>query len=102
MAFLCVCCQELFCFRHGLTLVNANFDYDLRLCHFDRRATEWPEVEKSIKKKDFPSGLYASLRVLTPLRFAALEMTLTGALILHDWYNTIKAEKYNVSFLTER
>jgi hypothetical protein len=31
----------------------------LRLCHFDRRATKWPEVEKSIKNRFLDS---ASLR----------------------------------------
>ena len=45
------------------TRCHTNYDYNMRLCHFDRRATKWPEVEKSIKKKN------------SRLRFAALEMT---------------------------
>ncbi len=32
----------------------------MRLCHFDRRATKWPVVEKSIKKNRFLDS--ASLR----------------------------------------
>ena len=51
---------------------HSNCDYDLRFDHFDRRATKWPEVEKS-NKKDFPSGL--SLRFVSRLCFAALELT---------------------------
>jgi hypothetical protein len=38
---------------------DTNCDYDLRFCHFDWRATEWPVVEKSIKKRFLDS---ASLR----------------------------------------
>jgi len=36
----------------------------LSLCHFDRRAAEWPEVEKSIKQKN------------SRLRFVMLEIDL--------------------------
>ena len=42
---------------------DTNYDQNTRLGHFDRRATEWPEVEKPIKKQ------------ISRLRFAALEMT---------------------------
>ncbi|MBN1547129.1 MAG: hypothetical protein JW902_10760, partial [Syntrophaceae bacterium] len=42
--------------------------------HFDRRATEWPEVEKSIKKTDFS----------TPLNYARNESK--SALIKLNWY----------------
>ncbi len=62
-----------------------NFRYsDLRFSHFDRRATKWPEVEKSIKK-DFSTPLrcarndtnkrinYAQLvSVIVSMRFSAV------------------------------
>jgi len=31
--------------------VNTHCGYYLRFSHFDRRATKWPEVEKSIKSR---------------------------------------------------
>ena len=67
-------------------LSNTNYDENVRPCHFDRRATKWPEVEKSVIKPDFPSGLYASLRVSTPLRYTRNDSK--SALIKSNWYKT--------------
>ena len=73
-------------FWYGCGLCDTNCDYDLCFSHFDRRATKWPEVEKSIKK-------------ISRLRFAALEMTHISALIIQNWYETLCLETEKIVFV---